>query len=41
VVLSTGGTGEIIVGNRIYRIGFQGNKANLEMMGKIRSVLDD
>jgi hypothetical protein len=41
VVLSTGGTGEIIVGNRIYRIGFRGNKVNLEMMGEIRSVLDD
>ena len=35
----TGGTGEIVVNDRVYRIGYWGNKRALEMMNEIRCVL--
>jgi hypothetical protein len=36
----TGGNGEIAVNDRVYRVGYLGNKKALAMMNEIRSVLD-
>jgi len=36
----TGGTREILVNSRVYRVGYWGNRANIEMMNEIRSLLE-
>jgi hypothetical protein len=38
--INTFGTGEILVNDRVYRIGYWGNKKALEMMNDIRGVLE-
>ena len=37
----TGGTREIIVNTRVYRIGYWRNRANTAMMNEIRGVIDE
>ena len=37
--LDSGGTGEIRMGDRVYRMGWFGNKQNLAFMGEISAVL--
>jgi hypothetical protein len=36
----SGGTGEVIINNRVYRIGWFGNKKALSLMNNLRSILD-
>jgi len=39
-IISTGGTGQIEVNARQYRLGYWGNKTNIHMMNEIRGVLE-
>lgn len=39
-IISTGGTVQISVSTRQYRLGFWGNKTNIRMMNEIRGVLE-
>ena len=39
-VITTGGTREIIVNGRVYRVGYWRNRANLQMMNEIRNLLE-
>ena len=39
--INTLGTGEIVVNDRVYRIGYWGNKKAIKLMDEVRSVLEN
>jgi len=39
-MIISGGTGDIIVNGKVYRVGYWGNKSDMEMMDEIRGTLD-
>lgn len=40
VVLTCGGTGEISIDDRVWRVGYGGDRASLAMMAELAAVLD-